>query len=64
MEPLLRFITHRPWLVLALVVAVTVGAASQIVDFSSGEPRLRYDPSTTRLFPEDWEDRQFYDWVR
>ena len=64
MDPILRFITHRPWIVLALLAALTFGALAGVVDPASGEIRLRFDPSTNRLFPQDDPEREFYEFVR
>ncbi len=64
MDRVLGFIARRHWTILALIVALSALAASQLVDLSTGEPRLRFDPSTNRLLPEEGEDKQFYDYVR
>jgi hypothetical protein len=64
MGRLLRIVAHRPWVGLGLIVLATLLAVSQIVDLSSGRLRIRIDPSTNRLLPEDSEDKRFYDFVR
>ena len=64
MDRVLGFIAQRHWVILALIAALCALAVSQVVDLSTGKPRLRLDPSTNRLLPEDGEDKQFYDYVR
>ena len=64
MESLLRLIPDRALGVLALSLLLTVAAASQLVDFRTGELQLRIDPSADRLLPEGDEARAFYDHVR
>lgn len=50
--------------ILAGVVLLTVLALGQLIDLSSGQPRLMIDPSTNRLLPEDDEAKIFYDYTR
>ena len=64
MTRLLDFVTRRPWLVLALVAALTGLAATRVVDFGTGELRIGFDPSTNALLPDGDEGRKFYDHVR
>ncbi len=46
------------------VLAITVFAASRIVDFRTGEIHISFDPSTNALLPQGDEGRLFYDHVR
>jgi predicted RND superfamily exporter protein len=64
MERLARLITGRPLLTLLAVVGVTVLAISGMVDLASGELRLRLDPSTARIIPEEGRARLFYEEMR
>ncbi len=64
MEPVLRFISQRPWVVLSVLLMTSALALAQLVDLGTGELLLRLDPSTNRLLPEDDEDKIFYDYVR
>jgi predicted RND superfamily exporter protein len=50
--------------VLVAVLALTLLAASQIVDFRTGALRLGVDPSVDDMLPAGDEGRQFYDHVR
>jgi predicted RND superfamily exporter protein len=63
-EVILRFISHRPWVILALIIAVTSAAVVQIVDPATGEPRISFDPSMNRLLAPDDPDVLFYEFVR
>ncbi len=54
---------HAGW-VLALALAVTVFAASRVVDFRTGRLQLTFDNSLNRLLPENDPAKQFYDHVR
>lgn len=60
----LSFVTARPGAVLLVVLAITVFAASRIVDFRTGEIHIAFDPSTNALLPDGDESREFYDHVR
>ena len=64
MEPVLRIVTRRAGWVLGAVLALTLLAASQIVDFRTGALRLTVDPSVDDMLPEGDEGRRFYDYVR
>ena len=71
MDPILGFISKRPWIVLALLSLVTLGAITRLIDFDrlreqglARSFRLEIDMSTNRLLPEDDEDKLFYDFVR
>lgn len=68
MEAILRFISHRPWTILALIVAITAVAGVQIADLIvdpvTREVRIPFDPSMNRLLPEDDPDVEFYEFVR
>ena len=64
MERLRAVIPDHAWLILAATVGFTLLAASQLVDFRTGEPRLRIDASADRLLPEGDASREFYDRVR
>ena len=56
--------TVHPVAVIVAVLAVTVLAASRIVDFRTGEIHVSFDPSTNALLPDGDEGRLFYDHVR
>ncbi|MBW2267351.1 MAG: MMPL family transporter [Deltaproteobacteria bacterium] len=60
----LRFVTAQPVTVLTTVLAISLFAASRIVDFRTGEIHISFDPSTNALLPEGDEGRLFYDHVR
>ncbi len=60
----LGFVTSFPIPVLLVVLAITVFAASRIVDLRTGEIRIAFDPSTNALLPDGDEAREFYDHVR
>ena len=64
MDPIFRFITSRPWLVLALLAAITGLATARLVDLETGRLRLEIDMSTDRLLPEGDEDKTFYEFMR
>jgi predicted RND superfamily exporter protein len=59
-----EFVTGRPVSVLLGVVALSVVAAAQIVDFRTGAIRLGFDPSSSALFPREDPSRDFYEHVR
>ena len=63
MDRILRLIAGRPWLTLLVLAFVTLLAGSQIVDPVTRELKLRIDPSTNRLLPEN-DDTRYYDRVR
>ncbi len=62
MEALASFVTKRGGWILVACLILTVIAVSRIVDFGTGEVKLRLDPSMNRLIPE--ADKQFYKQVR
>jgi predicted RND superfamily exporter protein len=64
LDHVLRIVTRRARWVLVLVLAITVYAASFIVDFRTGQPRLLLDPSVNSMLPEKDAGRKFYDYVR
>jgi predicted RND superfamily exporter protein/CRP-like cAMP-binding protein len=64
LESLLRFVPRHAVAILLVSLLLTLAAASQLVDFQTGEVRLRFDPSVDRLLPEGDEARAFYDRVR
>jgi predicted RND superfamily exporter protein len=64
LDPIFRFISKHPWLVLALLIAVTLLASARLLDFGTGRVRIEIDMSTNRLLPEEDENKTFYDFVR
>ena len=60
----LRFVTDHPLVVVLVILAITIGAASRLVDFRTGEIYIGFDPSTNALLPDEDEGREFYDRVR
>jgi predicted RND superfamily exporter protein len=60
----LRVVTEHPVWVLIAVFGMTAFLTSKLVDFDTGEVRLRLDPSINRLLPDDDEDRAFYEQAR
>ncbi len=64
MERLRAVIPDHAWLILAATVGFTLVAATQLVDFRTGDPKLRIDASADRLLPEADASREFYDRVR
>lgn len=42
----IKFVQHRPWLVIAVVFAITVGLASFL-------PRMEFDASIENMMPQD-----------
>ena len=61
---LLRIVPDRPVAILLATFLLTLAAASQLVDFRTGQPLLRIDASADSLLPEGDEARAFYDHVR
>ena len=64
MDAILRFITRRAGWVLIAIAALTVFAASRIVDLRTGVPTLYLDPSINSLLPANDESRRFYQYVQ
>jgi predicted RND superfamily exporter protein len=64
MQRLHAAIPKHARLVFAAAVVFTLLAATQLVDFRTGDPRLRIDASADRLLPEGDASREFYDHVR
>jgi predicted RND superfamily exporter protein len=64
MRSLLEVLNRRPWLVVLAMGALCLAAATQIVDFATGQPRLLVDTSVGSLIPQDDEGRRFYDRVK
>ncbi len=64
MEWLRAAIPKHAWLVLVTAVAFTLLAATQLIDFRTGDPLLRIDASADRLLPEGDASREFYDHIR
>jgi predicted RND superfamily exporter protein len=64
LDQVFRFVTHRAWLMLAMLVVLTGLAVIQIVDLQTGRILLEIDPSENRLLPEGDESKEFYDFVR
>ena len=64
MRSLLEVLNRRPWLVVLATGALCLAAATQIVDFATGQPRLLVDTSVGSLIPQDDEGRRFYDRVK
>ena len=60
LDRILRLVTQRAGWVLIAVFGLTVFAASRVVDFRSGEPRLFLDPSVNSLLPVEDEGREYY----
>lgn len=64
MDRIARFVTGKPWLVLASIAALTILGISELIDFSSGRILLEFDPSVSRMFPQETEEGEFYAYVR
>ena len=64
MHRVFRLISHRPWLVLGAILALTSLAAAPLVDLEHRRLHLEVDMSTNRLLPENQPGRTFYDYVR
>ncbi len=64
MQRVFRLISHRPWLVLCALVALTLLAAVPLVDWEHRRLHLEIDMSTNRLLPQNQPGRTFYDYVR
>ena len=64
MQRVFRLISHRPWLVLGALLALTALAAAPLVDWEHRRLHLEVDMSTDRLLPENQPGRTFYDYVR
>ncbi len=64
MQRVFRLISHHPWLVLSALLALTILAATPMVDLEHRRLRLDIDMSTNRLLPENQPGRTFYDYVR
>lgn len=64
MSRVFGFISNRPWLVLALLIAVTLLSIGSLVDLQTGEFRLEMDLSANRLLPAGDEHKKFYDFAR
>ena len=64
MNSLLEALNRRPWLVVLTIGALCLAAATQIVDFATGQPRLLVDSSVGSLLPRDDEGRRFYEQVK
>ncbi len=60
MSRLLRALVYHPWWVLCVALALSAAALPGIVDFDTGDLRLRYDPSTNLLLPHDDASSVFY----
>ena len=60
MTRLLRALSRHPWWVLAVALALTAATLPGVVDFETGELRLRYDPSTNQLLPHGAATSAFY----
>jgi hydrophobe/amphiphile efflux-3 (HAE3) family protein len=63
-EAISHFATRRAGWLLALVAAITIAGAAQIVDPASGRIRLAVDPSIDAMLPEDDADREYYEHIR
>ena len=63
MQRLLEFPTRRPVWVVLVVLLATVFFATRIVDPTTGELKLRIDPSFDAILPDDAPARVYYDWV-
>ena len=61
---LARLVLRSPALVLLGVVGACAFAVTQIVDFSTGQPRLRLDTSLSSILSPEDPDRAFYERVR
>ena len=64
MQRLLEFPTRRPVWVVLVVLLATVFFATRIVDPTTGELKLRIDPSFDAILPDDAPTRVYYDWVK
>lgn len=60
-ERIAGYIVRHAALVAALVLAITVLAVNQVVDWRSGELRVHIDPAVQSLLPANDEQRQFLD---
>jgi len=63
MRRLLEFSIRRPVWVLLITLLVSGFFISRIVDPTTGERKLRIDPSFDALMPDDAPIRTYYDWV-
>ena len=59
MEALASFVTKRGGWILVACLILTVIAVSRIVDFGTGEVKLRLDPSMNRLIPEADQEKHY-----
>jgi predicted RND superfamily exporter protein len=64
MDPLYRFIAHRPGWVITLFLGATLVVAAQVWDFRAGAPRLHVETAVNRILPEGDDERRFYDHFR
>ena len=60
----LGVVTSQPAAVVIVTLAITLFAASRVVDLRTGAIHIRFDPSTNALLPDGDEGRLFYDHVR
>lgn len=63
-DKLLGLTARRPALILLLVVLVSVYSLCRLIEFPSLTSRLKLDPSTETLLPQDDADRQIFERVR
>jgi predicted RND superfamily exporter protein len=63
-DKLLELVARRPAFILLLVVAVSIYSAFRLIELPGFTSRLKLDPSTETLLPQDDEDRQIFERVR
>jgi predicted RND superfamily exporter protein/CRP-like cAMP-binding protein len=64
MRRALEFSIRRPVWILAITLLISGFFTSRIVDPTTGELKLRIDPSFDALMPDDAPERVYYDWVK
>lgn len=63
-QRLIEFASRRPGVVLLIVLLVSAYSALRVFELPGFTPRLRLDPSTETLLPQDDRDRQVFERVR
>lgn len=64
MRRVLEFPIRRPARVILVALLATAFFATRIVDPTTGELKLRIDPSFDAILPDDAPARVYYDWVK
>jgi predicted RND superfamily exporter protein/CRP-like cAMP-binding protein len=64
MRRVLEFSIRRPIWVLLITLLVSGFFTTRIVDPTTGELKLRIDPSFDALMPDDAPERVYYDWAK